>query len=84
MRPRYGLLRGREFIMKDLYTFDTSDEEALRILKKVRDTFNLPVLTDIHESEDAAIAAKVVDVLQIPAFLCRQTELLLAAAATGN
>ena len=60
------------------------DEAALEILKKVRDTFRIPVVTDIHESHDAAIAAKYVDVLQIPAFLCRQTELLLAAAATGK
>jgi 2-dehydro-3-deoxyphosphooctonate aldolase (KDO 8-P synthase) len=60
------------------------DELALSILKKVRDTINVPVVTDIHESSDAAIAAEYVDVLQIPAFLCRQTELLLAAAATGR
>ncbi len=60
------------------------DEVALAILQKVRTAFHLPVVTDIHESDDAAIAAKSVDVLQIPAFLCRQTELLLAAAATGK
>lgn len=60
------------------------DEKALNILKKIRDDFKVPVVTDIHESSDAAIAAKYVDVLQIPAFLCRQTELLLAAAATGK
>jgi 2-dehydro-3-deoxyphosphooctonate aldolase (KDO 8-P synthase) len=60
------------------------DEKALLILKKIRDTYQLPIVTDIHESGDAAIAAKYVDVLQIPAFLCRQTELLLAAAATGK
>ena len=60
------------------------DEAALLILKKVRDTFNVPIVTDIHESADANIAAKYIDVLQIPAFLCRQTELLLAAAATGK
>jgi 2-dehydro-3-deoxyphosphooctonate aldolase (KDO 8-P synthase) len=60
------------------------DEQALEILKKVRETLKVPVVTDIHESEDAAIAAKYVDVLQIPAFLCRQTELLLAASATGK
>jgi 2-dehydro-3-deoxyphosphooctonate aldolase (KDO 8-P synthase) len=53
-------------------------------LKKVRDTFQVPIVTDIHESDDAAIAAKYVDVLQIPAFLCRQTELLVAAAETGK
>lgn len=60
------------------------DEKALLILKKVRDELSLPIVTDIHESYEAEIAAKYVDVLQIPAFLCRQTELLLAAAATGK
>ncbi len=60
------------------------DDNALEILKKVRETLKVPVVTDIHESNDAAIAAKYVDVLQIPAFLCRQTELLLAAAETGK
>jgi 2-dehydro-3-deoxyphosphooctonate aldolase (KDO 8-P synthase) len=60
------------------------DELALRILKEVGDTFDLPTITDIHESDEAALAAKYVDVLQIPAFLCRQTELLVAAAQTGK
>ncbi len=60
------------------------DEAALKILQAVRERFGIPVVTDIHESMDAAIAAPYVDVLQIPAFLCRQTELLLAAAATGK
>ena len=59
------------------------DEEALKILKKVKDTFQVPVLTDIHETSDATMAAEFVDVLQIPAFLCRQTDLLVAAAKTG-
>jgi 2-dehydro-3-deoxyphosphooctonate aldolase (KDO 8-P synthase) len=59
------------------------DEKALTILKKVKDTFHVPVLTDIHETTDAAMAAEFVDVLQIPAFLCRQTDLLVAAAQTG-
>ena len=59
------------------------DEEALKILKKVKDTFQIPVLTDIHETTDAMMAAEFVDVLQIPAFLCRQTDLLVAAAKTG-
>jgi len=59
------------------------DVEALKILKKVKDTFQIPVLTDIHETTDAGIAAEFVDVLQIPAFLCRQTDLLVAAAKTG-
>ena len=60
------------------------DEKALRILKEVGDHFQLPVITDIHEAADAAIAAAYVDVLQIPAFLCRQTDLLVAAAKTGK
>ena len=60
------------------------DEKALKILRKVRDTFNIPVVTDIHSVEEAAMAAQYVDVLQIPAFLCRQTELLVAAARTGR
>jgi 2-dehydro-3-deoxyphosphooctonate aldolase (KDO 8-P synthase) len=59
------------------------DAKALHILKKVRDTFQVPVLTDIHETSDAAMAAEFTDVLQIPAFLCRQTDLLAAAAKTG-
>ncbi len=58
------------------------DEKALKILEKVGKTFNVPTVTDIHESAEAAMAAEYVDVLQIPAFLCRQTDLLLAAAAT--
>ena len=60
------------------------DEKALDILKNVRESLKVPVVTDIHESTDAEIAARYVDVLQIPAFLCRQTELLLAAAKTGK
>lgn len=60
------------------------DEKALKILRKVRDTFGIPVVTDIHSAEEAAMAAEYVDVLQIPAFLCRQTELLVAAAKTGR
>lgn len=60
------------------------DEKALDILAKIRSKFSIPIVTDIHESDDAAIAAKYVDVLQIPAFLCRQTELLIAAAETGK
>ena len=59
------------------------DTKALHILKKVRDTFQIPVLTDIHETGDAAMAAEFTDILQIPAFLCRQTDLLAAAAKTG-
>jgi len=60
------------------------DEKALKILRKVGDTFNIPVVTDIHESVEAAIAAEYADILQIPAFLCRQTDLLKAAAETGR
>ena len=60
------------------------DENALKILRKISETFKVPTLTDIHETTDAAIAAKYVDVLQIPAFLCRQTDLLIAAAQTGK
>lgn len=60
------------------------DEKALRILGEVRKTFDIPVVTDIHESSEAAIAADYVDILQIPAFLCRQTDLLIAAAKTGK
>lgn len=60
------------------------DEKALHVLQKVRQTFDLPVVTDIHSSNEAAMAAEYVDVLQIPAFLCRQTDLLIAAAKTGK
>ena len=60
------------------------DEKALKILKKVSDTFGIPVVTDIHEAMEAEMAAEYVDILQIPAFLCRQTELLIAAAKTGR
>ncbi len=60
------------------------DEKALRILRKVSETFDVPTVTDIHEAKDAAMAAEYVDVLQIPAFLVRQTELVVAAANTGK
>ena len=60
------------------------DEKALKILKKVSDTFNVPTVTEIHSPEEAIMAAEYVDVLQIPAFLCRQTDLLVAAAKTGK
>ena len=56
----------------------------MRILANVRDTFGVPVVTDIHTAGEAAMAAEYVDVLQIPAFLCRQTDLLVAAAETGK
>jgi 2-dehydro-3-deoxyphosphooctonate aldolase (KDO 8-P synthase) len=60
------------------------DEKALRILEKVGKAFDVPTVTDIHESAEAAMAAAYVDVLQIPAFLCRQTDLLIAAAKTNK
>jgi 2-dehydro-3-deoxyphosphooctonate aldolase (KDO 8-P synthase) len=60
------------------------DEKALKILQKVRETFDIPVVTDIHTADEAAMAAQYVDVLQIPAFLCRQTDILVAAAQTGK
>ena len=60
------------------------DDKALNILKKVHDTFGIPTVTDIHTAEEAAMASEYVDVLQIPAFLCRQTDLLVAAAQTGK
>lgn len=60
------------------------DEPALKILAKVRERFGVPVVTDIHAAHEAAMAADYVDVLQIPAFLCRQTDMLVAAAQTGK
>lgn len=60
------------------------DEKALKILAKVKETFGIPVVTDIHTADEAEMAAGYVDVLQIPAFLCRQTDLLVAAARTGK
>ena len=60
------------------------DEAAMQLIKKVGEKFSIPTTTDIHTKEEAAIAAKYVDILQIPAFLCRQTDLLIAAAATGK
>lgn len=60
------------------------DEKALSILAKVKSMFDVPVVTDIHQISDAEMAAEYVDILQIPAFLCRQTDLLVAAAKTGK
>ena len=60
------------------------DEKALKILRKVSETFNIPTVTDIHTNEDADMAAQYVDVLQIPAFLVRQTDLVVAAANTSK
>lgn len=60
------------------------DETALQLVKKVGDTYKLPTTSDIHAHDEAAPAAKYIDILQIPAFLCRQTDLLVAAAETGK
>lgn len=60
------------------------DIEGLEILKSVKEKYNIPVITDIHSAEEAHTAARYVDILQIPAFLCRQTDILLAAAETGK
>lgn len=60
------------------------DEKAIQVLATIRERLGVPVVTDIHEPEEAAMAAEVADVLQIPAFLCRQTDLLEAAARTGK
>lgn len=68
---------------KDSFT-GIGDEKALNILAKLREQFNVPIVTDIHTAEEAALAAQYVDMLQIPAFLCRQTDLLEAAAQTGK
>lgn len=68
---------------KDSFT-GIGNQKALEILRKVGENFSIPTVTDIHESCDAAIAAEYVDILQIPAFLCRQTDLLVSAAKTGK
>jgi len=60
------------------------DEKALKVLQKVAKEFSIPVVTDIHAAEEAQMAAEYVDIIQIPAFLCRQTDLLVAAANTGK
>jgi 2-dehydro-3-deoxyphosphooctonate aldolase (KDO 8-P synthase) len=65
-------------------SFRGQELDRVKILRRVKDEVGVPVLTDIHESYQAEIVAEAVDVLQIPAFLCRQTDLLLAAAATGR
>jgi 2-dehydro-3-deoxyphosphooctonate aldolase (KDO 8-P synthase) len=92
----YGLCRklGIPYIFKASYrkanrTSGSSftgigDETALALVKKTGDTFHLPTTSDIHAHDEADVAAKYVDVLQIPAFLCRQTDLLIAAAETGK
>ena len=60
------------------------DEKALKILRSVAEIYEIPVVTDIHNQEEACITAQYVDIIQIPAFLCRQTELIVAAAKTGR
>jgi 2-dehydro-3-deoxyphosphooctonate aldolase (KDO 8-P synthase) len=60
------------------------DEKALKILRKVGETFDIPIVTDFHSAEEASMAAQYVDMLQVPAFLCRQTDILVAAAETGR
>ena len=60
------------------------DEKALKILKKVHDTFGVPTVTDIHSADEAEMAAEYVDILQIPAFLCRQTDFIAACAKSGK
>ena len=67
----------------DSYT-GIGDEKALKVLKSIKEELGVPVVTDIHLPEDATLAAQYVDILQIPAFLCRQTDLLLSAARTGK
>lgn len=78
-----GSYRKANRTKKDSFT-GIGDEKALRILEEVGKTFNIPTITDIHETHEASLAAEYVDCLQIPAFLCRQTELLEAAAKTGK
>jgi len=60
------------------------DKKALEILQSIKEKYNIPVITDIHTAEEASMAAEYVDIIQIPAFLCRQTDLLVAAAKTGK
>lgn len=85
---------GLEFIFKASYRkanrsrLDSftgiGDEKGLKILGEIREKYNIPVVTDIHSTEEAEMAARFVDVIQIPAFLCRQTDILVAAAKTGK
>lgn len=67
-----------------IHSWGIGDEKALKVLEKVHNTFGVPTVTDIHAADEAAMAADYVDILQIPAFLCRQTDLLVAAAQTGK
>src|SRR5690606_29875321 len=60
------------------------DKEALTLIRSIKEKYNIPVTTDIHSPEEAQMAAEYTDILQIPAFLCRQTELLISAAITGK
>ena len=83
MALRKGSYRKANSSRLDSFT-GIGDEKALKVLEKVRQTFDIPVVTDIHAAQEAEMAAEYVDVLQIPAFLCRQTDLLVAAARTGK
>lgn len=78
-----GSYRKANRIRLDSFT-GIGDEKALKVLRKVKETLHIPVITDIHEAAEAEMAAEYVDILQIPAFLCRQTDLLVAAANTGK
>ena len=79
-RPSY-----RKANRSSLHSFTgIGDEAALKILAEVKAELGLPIVTDIHTEEEAAMAAEVADIIQIPAFLCRQTSLLVAAAQTGK
>ena len=90
---RISLENGVRFIFKGSYrkanrTSGSSfsgigDTEALEVLAEIRQKYNMPVITDVHETKDVTLAARYVDLLQIPAFLCRQTELLVAAGESG-
>ncbi len=89
----FGEQKGINFIYKSSYDKANRSahdsfrgpglDEGLKILERVKKEFNIPVLTDVHSPEDAVAAAEVCDILQIPAFLCRQTDLIVAAARTG-
>ena len=83
--PFYYKASYRKANRSSLHSFTgLGDEKALSILAEVKEKLNIPIVTDIHSANEAAMAAQVADVLQIPAFLCRQTDLLTAAAKTGK
>ena len=83
--PFYFKASYRKANRSSLHSFTgVGDEKALAILAEVKEELHIPIVTDIHNADEAAMAAQVADVLQIPAFLCRQTDLLVAAAQTGK